>query len=106
MFNYNTTQLKATALLTKFGIPVTLQKASGSSLKTYGVWGSVEKHELAPSVSQTVGEMKVIFVCGNLKKLPEINDNIVLGTASWSIKQIVPIQPALTVLAYKLTVTN
>jgi hypothetical protein len=101
VFNYTATQAEVATLIKDMGVLVTLQKLSGTNIKTSIVWGKdAEDSDDALVVLNT----KVCYMPGNIKKAPEVGDNIVLGTLTWGIQKVEAYKPAKSVIAFKITV--
>lgn len=89
------------------GFIVTLRKADGTTLKTYGVWGTKESADREPAFpSAAYGEDKPLYVPGTLKRAPEPGDTIAVGATTWSVSTVEEYKPATVALAYKVGVTG
>lgn len=105
-FDYTSMQTDITSLLNELGFLITLSSTAGTTCKAYAVWGKIEKSDIEKNVSQTIGESKVLYIAGNIRKVPEVGDNVIEGTSVYSVDIVEPYKPAKTVVAYKVTVSQ
>lgn len=106
MFDYKTTQADVAELLADMGVKVTLEKATGATLKTFILWGASVETDSTTFVSHITTAKKTLYMAGNVRRIPEVGDTIKAGAIPWSIDGVEAYMPASTVIAYKVTVTS
>lgn len=103
------------ALLTKFGAPVTLKRVTGGSIDpitgvvTAGTDASViTTGVLKPYSARMIDGVRILATDKELtvtnEQIPTTTDKVVMGPEEWSIVGITEMNPAGTVIAYKIQV--
>jgi hypothetical protein len=105
-FDYTASQAKIAAAIQKLGTVITLESQSGKKTKAYGVFAEIDKDDAGLTTNQLVVDKRLLIVQGTIKSAPAVGDYIVIGSTTWSIDNVNVVQPALTILAYELTVST
>lgn len=105
MFNTTSTIAQVKTAIGTLGGPLTINKASGVSIKTVGVQTLETDKDLVLGSNLISSDVDVIYVPGGLKASPEVGDVVVFFKNLSTIQSVTPYKPANTIIAYKLTVT-
>jgi hypothetical protein len=106
MFNANVTRQQIAKTIQTYGMSITMTKANGSSIKTYGVFDEDKKssdttNSLSFTSPMTVGT--VVCYIAATAKAPEVGDNLTGNNRSYNITGVEAYRPANVVIAYKLS---
>lgn len=104
MYNWGITQLAVSQMLSRIGFQITLVKADDSKAKSYAVWDSNSKGDLALGAAKITGNKKQIYIAGSIKKVPVPGDVLQQGIDLWSITEVEAYKPTNVVLVYRVVV--
>lgn len=98
-------QQEATTLLTQYGDTVIIRLASGSTIRTKGIFVSKKKTtEDSLEVAPINTTQRVCIVQGNLSKRPSIDDTLEYAKVVYNIVEVEEVSPTSTAIVYRLTV--